>query len=273
MHDPGLKQAARACLRDAKTDPRKVALAYLLIVAFLDIGYSLVSTLLETGLEQTTGLSALSAAGLLRNRNIWYAAAPILLWVLGTLLSAGYVSWSLGVSRGRDVGYGALLDGFRSCGRVLWLTVLESLLIMLWSMLFVIPGIVAAYRYRMAMWILMNDPGVTAMEAINESKRITAGHKLELFILDVSFWWYYLLLFAVSMAGSVESIAAYLTELGLMSGTLSLSLWQSFGLGSLCEVLTLVIQLCCLPYVQTTYAHAFHYLKQLGDDRYLGTRA
>ena len=64
---------------------------------------------------------------------------------------------------------------------------LRDLFIWLWSLLFVIPGIIAAYRYSMALYILLDHPEFGIMDCLRESKAITAGHKMELFKLDLSF--------------------------------------------------------------------------------------
>ena len=75
-----------------------------------------------------------------------------------------------------------------------------QLWIFLWSLLFVIPGIVKAYAYSVAPYILANYPDVEAMEALNLSKRITNGHKAELFIFDLSvIGWHLLSLFTFGL--------------------------------------------------------------------------
>lgn len=61
----------------------------------------------------------------------------------------------------------------------------------LWSLLFIIPGIVKSYAYSMAYYISLDHPEWGWKECIEESKRITQGHKGELFVLDLSFiGWY-----------------------------------------------------------------------------------
>ena len=64
---------------------------------------------------------------------------------------------------------------------------LSGLYIMLWSLLLVIPGIVKAYSYSMAMYILAENPEMGAREAISLSKKMMNGHKMELFVLELSF--------------------------------------------------------------------------------------
>lgn len=59
--------------------------------------------------------------------------------------------------------------------------------ICLWSLLCGIPGIVALYRYSMAPYILLENPTISAFDAIEYSKDMTYGHKMELFKLSLSF--------------------------------------------------------------------------------------
>ena len=57
----------------------------------------------------------------------------------------------------------------------------------LWSLLFYIPGIIKAISYSQAMYIAAENPEIGALEAINRSKALMNGHKMELFMLMLSF--------------------------------------------------------------------------------------
>ena len=65
---------------------------------------------------------------------------------------------------------------------------LRDLYIFLWSLLFVIPGIIKSYSYAMTPFIMAENPDMTASEAIEASKRLMDGHKDELFTLDLTFF-------------------------------------------------------------------------------------
>jgi len=78
---------------------------------------------------------------------------------------------------------------WRKVGGMLWM----SLFVFLWSLLCGIPGIVKAYSYRLTPYILSRHPNVNATEALNLSKRMTAGNKWKLFMLDLSFIGWYML--------------------------------------------------------------------------------
>ncbi len=86
-----------------------------------------------------------------------------------------------------------LFSRFSIFGRALGLRFLMALKIFLWSLLFVVPGIVAAYRYAMAPYLLAENPDLTAPEAIEQSKQMMAGNKGRLFCLQFSFIGWYIL--------------------------------------------------------------------------------
>ena len=64
---------------------------------------------------------------------------------------------------------------------------LRDLYIVLWSMLFVIPGIVKAYEYKMIPYRLSENPEMTTEAAFAESKKLMTGNKWKAFVLDLSF--------------------------------------------------------------------------------------
>lgn len=121
----------------------------------------------------------------------WALDGAIQLMLL--ILGAGFALYTLNTVRHYAAGFGNLFDGFAIFLRVLWLTVLEILFVLLWSLLLVVPGIIAAYRYRMALYLLLDNPGMSPYRCILESKRMMAGHKWELFVLDLSFLGWYIL--------------------------------------------------------------------------------
>ncbi|NMM66023.1 DUF975 family protein [Clostridium sp. P21] len=80
-----------------------------------------------------------------------------------------------------------LFDGFQHFVSTIVLTLLETLFMFLWSLLFIIPGIIAYYRYSMAFYILNDNPEIGALEALSRSKQMMAGYKWKLFCLYFSF--------------------------------------------------------------------------------------
>ena len=64
---------------------------------------------------------------------------------------------------------------------------LVALFVFLWSLLLVIPGIIMAYAYSMTIFISNDNPELSAMDAIKKSRELMNGHKMDLFLLDLSF--------------------------------------------------------------------------------------
>ena len=110
-----------------------------------------------------------------------------LLNIVTNIVSAGFVIFLLNTIRNAGPCYGNLLDGFGCFLRIIILDLLMYIFITLWSMLLIVPGIIAAYRYSMAIYILLDNPDMSPLECIRESKRMMTGHKAELFMLDLSF--------------------------------------------------------------------------------------
>ncbi len=77
--------------------------------------------------------------------------------------------------------------GFRDWGRVVKTMFLKDLFQALWGLLFIIPGIIKRYSYRMVPYLLADDPTLTGTEAITISRKMMSGHKWRAFVLDLSF--------------------------------------------------------------------------------------
>jgi len=102
--------------------------------------------------------------------------------------------------------------GFLRPLEVLWLIILMNVKVALWTLLFVIPGIVAMYRYRQAWYLKSEHPDWGAFKCLSESGKMMKGRKWAAFCLDMSFLWmffFYMLL----MAG-IGSFGAVVSKLG-----------------------------------------------------------
>lgn len=64
---------------------------------------------------------------------------------------------------------------------------MKDLYVFLWSLLFIIPGIIKTYEYKMVPYILAENPGISRERAFEISKNTTYGEKWEMFVLDLSF--------------------------------------------------------------------------------------
>lgn len=96
---------------------------------------------------------------------------------------------------GRTTG-NAFRDGLGCWGRNVWGMFLVGLFTSLWSLLLIVPGIVKFYAYAMTPYILIDNPELSANQAINLSKKMMKGHKFDLFFLQLSFiGWIFLSIF------------------------------------------------------------------------------
>ena len=103
------------------------------------------------------------------------------------IVGAGFSFFVMNSVRKTEPVLGNLLDGFSMMPRLLVLLVLEYVFVTLWSLLFIVPGIIAAYRYSFAVYIMIDHPEMSAMDCIRESKQRTGGYKWQLFVLDLSY--------------------------------------------------------------------------------------
>ena len=108
-------------------------------------------------------------------------------------LMLGVTMIYLNLAKGVSVDIARMFDGFQNVGPCVILYLLTGLFTFLWSLLFVIPGIIKGLSYSMGMYILAEHPEMTATQALDESKRMMRGHKWELFVLQLSFIGWFLL--------------------------------------------------------------------------------
>ena len=154
-------------------------------------------------------------------RALWIGLllANVLSIVLTPALSISCCRYFVLRDQGEDPG---LKEGLFSCmpiwRRSLWLYVRMYAQVFLWTLLFVIPGVIAALRYSMAPFYLAEDPTLTAKQAIQKSKETMKDKKLSYLMLMVSFVWWSLMTTAVQivlqpMAGAVITmvVAQFMT--------------------------------------------------------------
>ncbi|MDO4869616.1 MAG: DUF975 family protein [Bacillota bacterium] len=80
-----------------------------------------------------------------------------------------------------------LFLGFEQFGKSLRLFLFQMLFIFLWTLLFIIPGIIASIRYSQAFYILADDPSKGIRQCMDESKAMMIGNKAKYFWMTLSF--------------------------------------------------------------------------------------
>ena len=108
-------------------------------------------------------------------------------FILGGVVQLGYAGFLL-KQQDREIGsVKDLFSQFDRFGQGFLQSFLRGLYVFLWSLLFVIPGIIKLFSYAMTPFIMADNPNMTAKEAITASKQLMRGHKWELFCLSFSF--------------------------------------------------------------------------------------
>ena len=83
---------------------------------------------------------------------------------------------------------------------------LVTVFIVLWSLLLIVPGIIKAYSYAMVPYLLA-DPNVDVEDAITRSRQMMDGRKMDLFVLHLSFiWWFILGVFTINILNAFYTI-------------------------------------------------------------------
>lgn len=116
--------------------------------------------------------------------------------IISTIIQFGYYSYCLKVAnRDHTMSYGDLFSSVKYLLKALGLVFMMALFTLLWTLLFIIPGIIAAYRYSQAVFVMVENPHKGVMQCIRESKEMMVGHKWEYFVLELSFILWMLLIF------------------------------------------------------------------------------
>lgn len=102
-----------------------------------------------------------------------------------------YYKLSLGNGYKPDAGeaFGGF-SNFTGAFRVYWA---QSIFTFLWMLLLIIPGYIKGIAYSQAMYVLAENPEISGTEAIGKSQDMMRGHKMEYFVLQLSFIGWHLL--------------------------------------------------------------------------------
>ncbi|MBQ8540874.1 MAG: DUF975 family protein [Clostridia bacterium] len=108
-------------------------------------------------------------------------------FILSSFVQVGYAKFNLNVIDGKPLSLDTLFAYVSDWKRTALANLWQTIYILLWSCLFIVPGIVASYSYAMTKYILAEDSTVSPEEAIARSKELMAGNKWRLCCLHFSF--------------------------------------------------------------------------------------
>lgn len=221
-----LKFTARGFLTTAKPSPLLVGLAAVALLQVLELmersvtnyseRYNAIMAAYQDFMDTGNFDQLLGAAGA-ADLSIIQVLLSTLLVLMSLMVSVGIVIYAICAIRYRKGTFGNLLDGMPILLRVVWYQMLTSIYTFLWSLLFVVPGIMASYSYRMGLYILLDHPEMSVNQCIKASKQMMNGNRWELFIIDLSF-------FGWNMGVSMITSGASLSGMGYAGLLLALPL-------------------------------------------------
>lgn len=162
------------------------------------------------------------------------AILGIVRFIVGGAARLGYAGFNLDLIERKDVSASQLLSEFYRLKDGFIMNLLLTIYIFLWTLLFIIPGIIKALSYSMTAYIYCEHPEYSANQAITESKNLMYGNKARLFFLRLSFIGWSLL----------GSLPAFFGGIALMFG--------KFGvlLAILLFAASLIAELCVNAYAE-----------------------
>jgi uncharacterized membrane protein len=113
--------------------------------------------------------------------------------IFGGPLQAGISIFSLKLARGQKAEVQQLFDGFKTFANTLVAYLLMLLFVLLWALLLIVPGIIAAIAYSQTFFLLADNPKLKGGEALKQSKAMMRGYKWKYFCLCWRFFGWFLL--------------------------------------------------------------------------------
>lgn len=168
----------------------------------------------------------------------------------------GYAKFNLNLIEGEPAKISDLFSQFNRFGEGLCMNFMVGLYLYLWSLLFIIPGIVKRYSYSMTPYILLENPEMSVDQAITESRKIMDGNKGKLFCLELSFIGWDILF---ALPAGIIIWLIYIGSINMILGLVA------------CAVLVFIAQLFLLPYKEAAQAAFYHeivYIRNPYDTTY-----
>ena len=228
-----LKQEARVAMGSARPKPYWVCLVYMVIIVLLEILSSSINGTIDAYKQMIMGarMGVLTYVEPTPMGGMTGWILDVALQIMGAVIAVGFVLYALRIWRHVRASVGDLFDGFGVFFRAVWIQLLPSLLVGLWSMLYAFPAavlvvmtrqswwmlvllpllapaVMASYSYRLATYVMLDRPELGGFQCVAVSRDMMRGHRWELFKLDMSFigWG---LLCAIPVAGLFLAIWLY----------------------------------------------------------------
>jgi uncharacterized membrane protein len=114
-------------------------------------------------------------------------AGTVGMFIIGGPFALGLTSFTLNLSRDKEAKLEQIFGGFNNFVVALSAYLLMMVYVMLWMLLLIVPGIIAALSYSMTFYILADDDTISASDALKKSKQMMEGYKWKYFCLGLRF--------------------------------------------------------------------------------------
>jgi uncharacterized membrane protein len=115
----------------------------------------------------------------------FFPASVLISLIIGGPMAVGLAIFALSLSRSQDAELNQIFKGFENFGTAIGAYFLIVLFIVLWMLLLIVPGIIAAFSYALTFYIIADDKSIGAMQAIDKSKKMMYGYKWKCFRLGL----------------------------------------------------------------------------------------
>lgn len=124
-----------------------------------------------------------------------------LLNILLLPLAIGWTWLAMSVARKKQAKIVDLFEPYKIFLKAVGLSIVQSIFLGLWFLLLIIPGIIKSFSYLLTFYILRDEPSIGILDAITRSRQMMDGHKMEAFMLVLSFiGWFLLGLITIGIA-------------------------------------------------------------------------
>ena len=122
--------------------------------------------------------------------------------ILAYFMEVGLIRYMTNFVKGKETSFELLFSKFKDWKQIIITYLHQFAVIFLWTLLFIVPGIIKGYAYALVAYIIAEDSTISSKEALKLSKEMMKGHKGELFVLGLSFIGWHLL--AILTLGILE---------------------------------------------------------------------
>ncbi len=127
---------------------------------------------------------------------------PIITMVITGPIAIGQSKFFINLANRSNPRFSDLWYGFNNILRAIGITLLVGIIVLIGTILLIIPGIILSFMYSQVYYIMAENPDMSIIDCLKESARIMKGHKMELFVLELSFiGWILLMGITFGLAG------------------------------------------------------------------------